>query len=1246
MDKTTPQIDFKRNEENCKKLKNSIKDLDEKNIAVAGIFGSGKSSLIKTYQWTYNNKYAISLLNDFEKLKESDKDYEKFNYDISKLKMKQIIPSLTISLANFNIVNDKQLKLNGNENKSKDQNSTIETPPKTDKDLNPEREKIRKSFEELNNFREIREIQLGEQEKEINREIEKNLFQQFLFGVKQNKLPDSKIKRVSTRFPYKISALISFVFTLLFSTIYLLNQFSLLWTFNYIVDKIFLGLNVVAGIVFLLLIPLIFRIKSLRVDTIELSALDNDNSLNDSLLNKYTDEIIYIFKRSGIKIVYFEDLDRLPNLNIFNKLRELNFILNNSPDIRGKITFVYCVSDSIIADYEERSKFFDNIITVTPFVTSDSLKNKISELLKNIKIKNRDNSLIDQFALDMSKFIVDSRLSVYIEKDFYNLLSKFDKSSLTTKDLIKMYAFSIYKNLYYFDYNKLSKNNACLNYAFQIIRFLKDDKTKEIDSELVKKEKLLRNRSETQFLTRDLFKIFLKGIFWEKGHDYYGGNTINIDATQCTKIEFGKSYGMQFTSNGYGAIKKNLDYSEIENYCYATFHNSFNDCISSLELSNEDSLNNLRLEANKLRSKKNKIMNMSIQQFMEENNCNELNNEFLKVCLTQGYIEADFYRYYDTQKKAYFLENDGAFVRYNVDNEDNTTIQNNYSYPLNEVSKVVQNIPAFRFKYSRILNFDLLNYVFDKNINIKEITDLFNTEDNKVIQFFEEYLKTQGIDRCNYLSHNFATSCNFIPAFANVIGIIDVKKQNCILNILINESDLSTLTIDNKQKLLYIINSYSNWQGLNVNDNTIQNVCHLGETKLNFVNTLDSTSLKVIEENNAFAYNYSNLINISKRIYNEDDESCCLNSFIKNGNETIKSIIIKNICQFLSLFKEQKFETQNIDLIMQSKISIEDKKTFIEKATFSYVFNEMIDKTILQLIVENMKIQMDIKNIFKISQILIEENFSKYFAKDNLNNITFDSLDDITNDSKFNGFKAKVIYPKLLENENNVDIARKFNIINFEISKITDGNLDINIQRLIENGIVLFSAENFNNLQNCYNSYLSLIKVSPEDYFILLRENKLKFSNDLISYLICNLDDSNYNLINYFINNYGDQVNFWYKDLAGKLYLENLLNKIKNAKIENTNILKKLLGLDIQNDNFKFTVINIVKDNNKLFDNIELFNLLCSYDEEFNKCRTSNFDIPKSSSPYLLSGFELLKEIGYIKIHRGQKNWKITKTSL
>ncbi len=1233
MSKATPQIDFKRNEENCKKLKQSIENPDEKNIAIAGIFGSGKSSLIKTYQYTYNNKHAIGLLKKLEFSDKNYNDYEQFKNNISRHKVKEVTPSLTISLANFNIVNDKQLKLNGDKNKN------FETSKVELEKLNPERAKIRKSFDELNNFREIRQIELGEQEREVNREIEKNLFQQFLFGVKQNRLHDSKIKRVSTRFPYKISALIAFFFTLLFSAVCLFNKFSLLWEFNYIVNKVFISLSAMSGLVLLLLIPLIFKIKSLKVDTIELSALDNDNNSNDSLLNKYTDELIYIFKRSGIKIVYFEDLDRLPNLNIFNKLRELNFILNNSPDIKGKITFIYCVSDSIIADYEERSKFFDNIITVTPFVTSESLKNKISGLLKNIEIENQNASLINQFALDMSKFIVDSRLSVYIEKDFYDLLSKSDKPTLTTEDLIKMYAFSIYKNLYYFDYNKLSKNNACLNYAFQIIRFLKEDEAQGIDEDLVKKEQLLRNRSETQFLSQDLFKIFLKGIFWEKGHNDVNSYNIDIDAEQCIKIESGKSYVMHFTI-GYSAIDKHLNYDEIEEYCNATFHNSFNDCISSLELSNEESLNNLRQEVNEMRKQKSKIMNMSIQQFMEENNCDEINNEFLKICLAKGYIEADFFKYYDTQKKSYLLENDGAFVRYNVDNENNTTIQNNFSYPLNEISKVCQNIPSSKFSYSRILNFDLVNYVFETKENINELTNLFNSEDDKVIKFFEDYLKTQTSEKCYTLSRDFGTVYNFIPAFINVIGILDVEKQNIILNILINENELSVLTADNKQRLLTIVNSYANWQGVKINDKTIQNIDSLGEIKLNFVSTLDLLSLKEIVKNNAFVYNYSNLTNIGKQIYGVKDERYCLDSFLDKGNDAIKSNVVKNICELLSIFKEQKFKTQNVELILQSEISLEDKKTFVEKAGFSYVISDLTDKNLLSYIVENMKINLDIKNIFKISEILADEHFTKYFSTNIFNNIVFDSLDEIISNPKFNEFETRVVYPKLLLNENNVEIAKKFSVQNLQLSTLVDKRDDGNVKRLIENGLLEFSAENFNNLCNCYNSYISLIKVAPDNYFSILKENKLQLNGDLLTYLICNLEISD--LINYFINNFADKINFWFKDSAGKLYLGDLLYKIENAKIENNDILKRILGLKLESDDFKLQILNIVKENRKLFDNSELAELLCSFDETLNKCKNFNFEISKDSKPYLIVGIELLQEIGYLKINKRYKKWKIS----
>ena len=57
-------------------------------------------------------------------------------------------------------------------------------------------------------------------------------------------------------------------------------------------------------------------------------------------------------------VVFFEDLDRLNNAEIFVKLRELNILLNNDEAIKKPVKFVYAVRDDIFSD-KDRTKFFE-----------------------------------------------------------------------------------------------------------------------------------------------------------------------------------------------------------------------------------------------------------------------------------------------------------------------------------------------------------------------------------------------------------------------------------------------------------------------------------------------------------------------------------------------------------------------------------------------------------------------------------------------------------------------------------------------------------------------------------------------------------------------------------------------------------------------------------------------------------------------------------------------------------------------
>lgn len=119
----------------------------------------------------------------------------------------------------------------------------------------------------------------------------------------------------------------------------------------------------------------------------------NSGEESSSIFDKYLDEILYFFEASKYNVVIFEDLDRFDIIDIFEKLRELNELINNSEQIDRRVVFIYAIKDDIFGDVDsdkltkDRTKFFDFIIPVIPIINAsnsgDLLKkeNKIFTLL-------------------------------------------------------------------------------------------------------------------------------------------------------------------------------------------------------------------------------------------------------------------------------------------------------------------------------------------------------------------------------------------------------------------------------------------------------------------------------------------------------------------------------------------------------------------------------------------------------------------------------------------------------------------------------------------------------------------------------------------------------------------------------------------------------------------------------------------------------------------------------------------------
>jgi len=78
--------------------------------------------------------------------------------------------------------------------------------------------------------------------------------------------------------------------------------------------------------------------------------LELGDNVDKSVFNEHLEEIIYFFERTPYNVIIIEDLDRFETTDIFTKLRELNILLNTSKLIKREINFIYSVKDELFTD--------------------------------------------------------------------------------------------------------------------------------------------------------------------------------------------------------------------------------------------------------------------------------------------------------------------------------------------------------------------------------------------------------------------------------------------------------------------------------------------------------------------------------------------------------------------------------------------------------------------------------------------------------------------------------------------------------------------------------------------------------------------------------------------------------------------------------------------------------------------------------------------------------------------------------
>lgn len=324
--------------------------------------------------------------------------------------------------------------------------------------------------------------------KKIEEDLEAQLINQLIHKIDSKNIKDSRFlanKKIDTsKLSYKVG---TFIHALIISIIFLCliivninNETISKILFLKLDDIKIISMNIlfIIGSIYSLyfgykIINLFKKKKILRKINIYGNEIELFNNEDNSIFDKYTDEILYLFKNADVRYFIFEDIDRYEDVTIFKKLREINILLNETLKREDKkykpIKFIYLICDNMFTA-EERTKFFDFIIPVVPYIHKGNAYDYMAELFAD-EIKDERNK---KFLIKVSLFIDNSRLIKNIANEYY-IYSKFIKlqNRKPHTKFIKLLSLIIYKNLFPKDFNLLYFNKGYLAELFNKEAFAK-----------------------------------------------------------------------------------------------------------------------------------------------------------------------------------------------------------------------------------------------------------------------------------------------------------------------------------------------------------------------------------------------------------------------------------------------------------------------------------------------------------------------------------------------------------------------------------------------------------------------------------------------------------------------------------------------------------------------------------------------------------------------------------------------------
>lgn len=1228
-----PKIDEKKNKHYCETLEWALKNYNIKNIALTGVYGSGKSTILKTFE-TFHKEYKY----------------------------------LNISMANFNDKTEKK-------------------EPMEDKNI-----KTEAVTESGKKKTETSSIDNSVIEKVILQQMFYKVKYKSISSSRFKRIMDYKFRYILIKSLVILAAISLGI--LIFNPIIFTNLYNNM-LYGQKTFKINLAITYILGTAFFIIIlkiltPTIkYLSNNFRITKISTKA--GDAQLDDSeksIFNKYIDEILYFFEMNKYDVVVFEDLDRFNNIEIFSKLRELNLLINNSEQINRRVVFIYAIKDDIFSNaenkddkfhYKNRTKFFDFIIPVVQVANS---ANACNLMIKKFEAANLLDGLGEDFISDISFLINDRRVlnNIFNEYIIYKEnLRHIDNQNQNNEDSnqyenkldpTKLLSIIVYKNMYPTDFAKLQDDEGMVYELFKNKDKLIESRVPQLKEECKELELQIEyEKKECAEKISELRYIYAKYILDTVNSDIIYINNRNYNYKELSFEqgfnEFLKSDDYKLLYNGYQRPiqdrellnklnKKKQEYLQREK-------------IVKLKEENvkPNVLEHLKRELYSKHNEINLLTSKPLKDSINDNNKDEIfkgdisKADLLKFLIREGHIDESYSEYISYFYEGIITPRDNEFI-HNVMYEKEMEFKRSLDKPKN----IMKKLREYRFEKKYVLNYNLLDFIIENKSDTEKYENCYklivkqlSNETEISFSFIDGYIGKQShIDIfIKSLCSNWPNMWRYIQNHCN----LPIEKSNLYLKHILefgentdilemNKDNILTEYISKLPEFLELLNDESKYEKLedlliklNIKFECLNKGIDPNSKLFEFIieNSLYVINIHMIEliiENKSS----KTLKELSASNYTTILESSC-SSLIEYINSNINTYI-ENVFLALGGNTNESKETVTNLLKKDSNVLIENRQSIIKKENIIFSnIDEVEDQNLWSTLFENEKIDISWNNVIKYHKKFRFEDgiLNRYLNKKEIyNELSKFKIQDesLECDDYLVEFSRQIILNETLTETCFRELAKSipYRKIPIALEKVNPKRIDI----IIEHGIIGLTESNYNILKEHFEGkHLLLLEKNIDEYM----ENYAKYnlvSKDIITLLDDSVDkDKKLFIINNMDINLLDNNSELIHSIVGFI--------INNEPLElQSNLLSKFLTINIE-DKIK---VDILLSQIDFIDEEKTFNLLNSISSEFNNLAQTNAEVTISYSEYNKNLVKKLKTKGYISDFHSKNNAEIivnTKTS-